>query len=241
MIVMAKSFPRRVVRAARTLYRSVRRHARSQLGLSLSEIERFRLAGWNEMIEGGLPLTSESVVWEFGGHLGRWSQMIMSRYGCRLHVFEPIPEFFLELEKIFADDERVTVHRCAIGAEEGTRHFGMAADGTGEFAGGEQVAVAFESAEYLRRLLAGPVDLVAINIEGGEYELLPLLATSGILPDVKMLLVQFHVVGSRAESERRREQCRHLLAATHTNVWSFDFVWEAWVVRGDVAGSSSDS
>lgn len=218
----------------------MRLRARSQFGLSLTEIDRFRLAGWNEMIEGDLPLTSASVVWEFGGYLGRWSREITRRYGCRLHVFEPIPEFFLELENVFADDARVTVHRCAIGAEQGTRNFGMAADGTGLFAGGEQVPVAFESADYLRRLMAGPVDLVAINIEGGEYELLPLLATEGILPSVKMLLVQFHIVGSRAESERRREQCRQLLTATHTNLWTFEFVWEAWVVRDDLAGSRSD-
>lgn len=237
---MAKSFPQRVARAARTLYRSVRLQVRSQLGLSLTEIDRFRLAGWNEMIEGNLPLTSESVVWEFGGHLGRWSQEIMRRYGCLLHVFEPIPEFFLELERIFADEERVTLHRCAIGAEEGTRTFGMAADGTGEFAGGEQVAVTFESVDYLRRLVTGPVDLVAINIEGGEYELLPLLAASGILSDVKMLLVQFHIVGSRAESERRREQCRQLLAATHTELWTFEFVWEAWRISDDHAGLRAD-
>ena len=183
------------------------------------------------MIEDDLPLNEESVVWEFGGHLGRWSQIIVSTYGCSVHVFEPIPQFASHLKQIFSHDQRVSIHPFGIGATSGLREFRLDDDGTGEFARGEEVTVAFESVDYLKDLMGNRVDLVAINIEGGEYELVPLLASSSVLSRIDMVLIQFHVVGSAADAVLQRNRCRELLRETHTELWSFDFVWEAWKIR----------
>ncbi len=196
----------------------------------MTEIERFRLAGWSKLIEEKLPLNKASVVWEFGGHLGHWSQKIVSKYGCSMHVFEPIPQFCSHLRQIFSQSQRVTIHPFGIGATAGLRYFRLNSDGTGEFARGERVAVAFESVDYLENLMGNTVDLAAINIEGGEYELVPLLASSGVLSRIRIIFIQFHVIDSMSDAVRQRNRCRELLRETHTEMWSFDFVWEAWAI-----------
>ena len=70
------------------------------------------------------------------------------------------------------------------------------------------------------------IDLIKINIEGGEYELLPAILKSGFIDRIKYIQVQFHNFITGADN--KREQIRHELEKTHSEMWNYDFVWESW-------------
>ena len=48
-----------------------------------------------------LPVTTGSLVIDAGGYEGEWSAGMISRYGCRSQVFEPVPAFFEHCQTYF--------------------------------------------------------------------------------------------------------------------------------------------
>jgi len=214
------------------LYRSARQHiSRAVLRLrpysTLSPIERFRRDGYADLITKNLGLNAASVVLDFGGYVGNYTATISDRYQSQIHVFEPVPEFFTVLQARFENQNNITLHEYGVAEGDDVRTFGVSADGTGAFAEGAGVSVSFRSADYLAEAMPPLIDLMAVNIEGGEYELIPALDRVGLLARTNRIFVQFHRVGPDPIGDRA--SCRRLLQATHTCIWSYDFVWEAWL------------
>jgi hypothetical protein len=72
------------------------------------------------------------------------------------------------------------------------------------------------------------VDLMKINIEGGEYELLPRLIDAGLIKQIKNLQIQFHRIGKNSEKDMVLIQAE--LSKTHTCVYRYKFLWESWKI-----------
>jgi hypothetical protein len=70
------------------------------------------------------------------------------------------------------------------------------------------------------------VDLLKVNIEGGEYDLFDRLIETDWLRSVRLVSVQFHEWHPKAY--RRRRAIRRALARSHTEVWCYSWVWEYW-------------
>src|SRR5205814_9591686 len=81
-------------------------------------------------------------------------------------------------------------------------------------------------AAVLRELGLDKVDLLKLNIEGSEYDVLERLAETEWLPRIGIVLVQFHEWLPRVH--RRRRALQRVLARTHTQLWDYPWVWEAW-------------
>jgi hypothetical protein len=69
-----------------------------------------------------------------------------------------------------------------------------------------------------------------INIEGGEYELLPRMIESGIIDKIKLLQIQFHEISEDSLSQMNK--IREKLKSTHNQVFAYPFVWECWINKG---------
>jgi len=70
------------------------------------------------------------------------------------------------------------------------------------------------------------VDLMCINIEGGEYRYLNDLITSGLVKKVDHLEIQFHNFVPNAK--KLRKDLRMKLSETHKCNFNFPFIWERW-------------
>lgn len=220
------SVARQVVHALRAALQHIR--VRTLPRRWLSPIECYRRDGWDRLITEDFNLGAGATVLDFGGYVGNWSAKIQELYGCCVHIFEPVPQFTLELARRFKDDPRVQIHPFAVGISARHEVFNVAKDETGLFALGSRQPVCFVAAKHLEKILPPVVDLAAINIEGGEYELIEALDGADWLRNIERIVVQFHPVPSRAEAERRRKELRLRLAQTHELIWSYDFVWEYW-------------
>jgi len=74
------------------------------------------------------------------------------------------------------------------------------------------------------------VDLLKINIEGGEYELLEsIVEDEYLISRIKNIQVQYHTfVKNHVE---RRSFINSNLEKTHTRTWNYDWVWENWKIN----------
>jgi FkbM family methyltransferase len=183
--------------------------------------------GGDETLRLDYPLTPDSVVVDLGMYHGCWTAAIFERYGCSVHGFEPVSEFYRRCQERFVDCDRVRVSNLAVGARSGTVRVGVGGDASGLFHVG---APAFETvtivpiAQVLNELAM--IDLIKINVEGAEYEILESILDLRLQDRLADIQVQFHSVVPEAEA--RREAIRRRLGETHQLTYDFPFVWENW-------------
>ena len=72
----------------------------------------------------------------------------------------------------------------------------------------------------------GRVDLLKVNIEGGEYEVMPRLIESGLITRIHSIQIQYHKLGPH--SERWMDAINEALSQTHLRTYRYRFVWENW-------------
>lgn len=176
-------------------------------------------------------LDQASVIFDVGGFEGNWAQDMFDRYGSTIHVFEPHPAFAAKLEERFAGNPKIHVHAFALGREPGTLNLSDAGDASSAVSDA-QSSVTGElrsAADFMSELEAPTVHLAKINIEGGEYDLLPALHSAGALPRFGMIQVQFHLF--RETDQGLRDAVRTQLSETHAQAWAYPFVWEEWHVK----------
>jgi hypothetical protein len=67
------------------------------------------------------------------------------------------------------------------------------------------------------------INLLKINIEGGEFDLLDRILETGIIHYIDNLQIQFHHFVANAEERRR--SIRKRLGVTHRLTYDYMFVW----------------
>jgi FkbM family methyltransferase len=176
-------------------------------------------------------LGPKSLVLDVGGFRGDWAAAIVERYDPYMHVFEPAVEFFAPLKDRFSANPKVRCHPYGLLDATVTRPFVV--DGAGSTlyppsAGAPAPVLA--SFVDVKELFGGEgitaVDLMKINIEGGEYPLLRRMIDAHLIERVRDLQIQFHRISP--SSEALRNQLQTELSKTHRLTYDYFFVWENW-------------
>jgi FkbM family methyltransferase len=175
-------------------------------------------------------INSQSVVFDLRGFKGDWSAEINSRYSPQLFIFEPILCYWRGICERFIGFDNVKCYNIALGPDDGEAVMHLSGDGTGEFAGGEtaEKVLVRGIVGFLEEHQIEKIDLIKVNIEGGEYALLESLLCSGAVGRFKRVQVQFH--DFVPDAIRRRALISEKLQRTHRQVWCYYFVWEEWVL-----------
>ena len=167
-------------------------------------------------------LSQDALCIDFGGYLGVWAKSISDKYDCFVMVYEPVGIFYKELVELFSEKSKVEIFPYGI-TNLNTKqwiHIDGAASGT-HIKSEHKIFAEFRNASQLEAI--SKIDVVKINIEGGEYELIPELYQRGILPKISTVIIQFH-----ATENQNLDFCRELLGKTHRVNWAYDLVWERW-------------
>ncbi len=180
-------------------------------------------------------LDENSLVFDVGGYEGQWASDIFSKYCCTIHVFEPVTEFADKIERRFSKNSKILVHKFGLSNHSKKGSILLAQDGSSLFRQGkEMVEVALVGAEdFMRESSIQNIDLMKINIEGGEYDLLDHLLNCGFIRKITNIQVQFHDFVPNAEQRMRRIQQR--LQETHSLTYQYLFVWENWRLKDNVS------
>src|SRR5690242_18771033 len=85
--------------------------------------------GGNDLLY-DLPVATGELIIDGGGYEGAWSARMISLYGCRSLIFEPIPTFAVACASLFARNDLVEVRRAALGGSTRTATFPLEHDGS---------------------------------------------------------------------------------------------------------------
>ncbi|MFN3167276.1 MAG: FkbM family methyltransferase [Phycisphaeraceae bacterium] len=178
------------------------------------------------------PIREGGTVIDLGGYRGDFSAEMLARYRCRSFIFEPVPDYADRIRERFAHNPAARVFTAGLGAASAELSLRVAGERSSQFEkSGETVEARLECfGETLERLGISRIDLMKMNIEGGEYDLLEWIVQSDWAPRIDRLIVQFHDFVPDAEA--RRERLVRALGHTHEPYFGVPFVWEGWSRRG---------
>lgn len=175
-------------------------------------------------------LTSSSVVLDIGGYQGEFADAIQKKYQCAIYIFEPVADFYQICKKRFAAESKIQCLNYGLSNVD-TDIFISRDDDASSTARNtknhtqEKISLKDVMAT-MDSLGVNNVDLLKINIEGGEYDVLPRLIETGFIKNIRFLQIQFHDFIPNAVE--MRDTIRARLATTHKEQWNYPFVWESW-------------
>ena len=183
-------------------------------------------------------LGPESVVFDCGAHLGFFAAEIFRRYQCEVFCFEPMPRHFKELSKRFADTPRIVCLNYGIAPTSGEAKISVEGEASSLFrttASPESETVRFMGVDEALQLAGGrKIDLLKLNIEGGEFELLEAILARNLADRFRNIQVQFHQV--IPDYHQRWQGIRAGLVRSHQLTYDYYFVFENWSLRTEQTG-----
>jgi FkbM family methyltransferase len=178
-------------------------------------------------------LSPSSVVLDVGGYEGAFARDIHCRFGCDVLVFEPIASFVDRLRTRFLVNPRVQIFDYGLAGADDTVLMTLEEGGSSAvILGGVPATEAVQLrdiASTLSELELKSVDLLKVNIEGGEYALMDRLLETGLIERFRHIQIQFHLHVPDAEARMRRIITG--LDRTHELQWRYPWVWESWSRR----------
>lgn len=175
-------------------------------------------------------LDESSVVFDVGGYVGGYAESIHRKYGCKVYLFEPVPAFYRICVEKFSNEPSITCLNYGLSSKSGWFEIGLDNNASSfnkiETDKKTQLAQLCSVTEIFAKLGLDKIDLLKINIEGGEFDLLPALIDSGLIKQIRYLQIQFHNFVDGAPE--KRQSVRSSLRKTHREMWNYEFVWESW-------------
>lgn len=174
-------------------------------------------------------LNSDSVVLDVGGYKGEFAAEILCKYDANIYVFEPIKDFFEIIKNKFLKNKKVKPFNFGLSGENSNLQISLSDNSSSIYLNGEkkETIVLKSIVQFLKDQNIKEVDLIKINIEGGEYELLESLIANDFINVFKNIQVQFHDFLIEDAKERMTEIQKNLMK-THKITYQYEFVWENW-------------
>ena len=173
-------------------------------------------------------LGPDSFVIDLGGYEGQWASDIYARYRCRIAVFEPVAGYAQSIRNRFQRNGQIEIFEFGLGASTRSETIYIRGAGSSTFgkkADAEQIRFV-DVVDWFAEKNVENVDLMKINIEGGEFELLERMLDADLVRRVRDFQIQFHNISF--DATRRMEKIKERLAITHVPGYQYKFVWENW-------------
>lgn len=224
---------------SRIFYREMMPHWKifKAQSFSLAAVKFLKIAIKEHILSESELINSQSIVFDVGGDTGVWAMEIYEKYKPKLFIFEPNMESITELKKNFSGTDS-QIFNFGLGSKN--TQVLLSANGMGssifEVSPGYDEAKKFEIKikdinDVFKELALNEIDLIKINIEGGEYDLVPRIIETGIINKCRIIRIQFH--DWIPDAFTMRKKIVKQLAKTHDVEWSYPMVWESWI-RKDI-------
>ena len=176
------------------------------------------------------PIDENSVVWEIGGYKGRWAIQMAEKFNPTIHFFEPMT-WAINQAGVALQNYKVTLHNIALWTHGGEMSIGdYGRDGASLLKPDnkdQRDVLVCDVEEAMHRF--GPVDVCLMNIEGGEFVLLPYMIGMDLMKHIKYFWAQFHLFVPN--SDRKLKTIRNMLSRTHDLLWDCGSTAMAWKRR----------
>jgi len=175
-------------------------------------------------------LDQNSVVFDLGGYNGQWASDMFSKYCCNILIFEPVEIFAQNIKDRFSNNPNIRVIQKGLSGADKVTGMSNSLDSSSMYKGHlvEDVTLV-RAIDYFKKYNIHRIDLMKINIEGGEYDLLEHLIATNFIKNIVNLQIQFHDFVPKAEERMRNIQDD--LGKTHKLTYQYEYVWENWLLK----------
>lgn len=174
------------------------------------------------------PVGPDSVVWEIGGFEGRWASQMVETYDPYISIFEPQQWAVQILRKKFKGNPKVKIFPHGLWTHDSALPlWEHDTDGASVV---KQAGRTREICDFADIFQAGGgtvVDVCLMNIEGGEFVLLPYLIGLDQMRLFRFFWCQFHPGVMRLAKEKTKLIYRGL-EKTHHVLWDYYPTAVAW-------------
>tara|TARA_R110000751_G_scaffold105046_4_gene200870 strand:+ start:91315 stop:91998 length:684 start_codon:yes stop_codon:yes gene_type:complete len=178
------------------------------------------------------PLNKDSVVFDLGGYKGEFAADIYNKYQSTIYVFEPIQSFYNLIKQQFIDNPRIKAYQYGLAGQDQTMQISLTDNSSSVYIKSKLTeTIQLKSIiDFIKTNNIDYIDLIKVNIEGGEYDVLEALIAHNMLPLFSDLQIQFHdfIIPSATE---RMKKIQAELSKTHQLTYQYEFVWENWTLK----------
>lgn len=176
-------------------------------------------------------LNNESLVFVIGAFEGGYLGKLHQKFQCKIYGFEPIDDYFDILMNKFKKNQNIKLFNFGLSDKSEMVKFSKIGESSSEYISGEQyIEVYLKSVtQFMEELNIEIIDLVYMNIEGGEYSVLNQLIEDGLINKIKHLQVQYHKVDSKSQLYRKKINTK--LKTSHIRKFNYPFIWERWDLK----------
>ena len=192
-------------------------------------VKKYFQDGGDDKFRFNYQLDNNSIIIDCGGYMGQWASDIYSRYRSNIYIFEPVHDFFTIIQNRFLKNPDIHCFEFGLGNSNRNETIFLSANGSSTFGSndqGEQMKM-IDVKEWIEKNGIKKINLLKLNIEGGEYELLNRLIECDLIKIIDNIQIQFHNVSN--DSYIVVNDIRSFLYKTHKPTYTYDFVWENWV------------
>ena len=206
--------------------------------MSRTELQEWHHIGGDKIYRYNYELDENSVVFDLGGYEGLFTSNIYKIFRCNTYIFEPSDRFCSRIKTRFTGKDKVRIFNYGLSGKNEMLTLVHANDSSYILESREQKSVGnayLENVELksfkevYQTLDVDIIDLMKINIEGGEYELLEHILDVGLVSKIKNLQIQFHDIFP--DSLSIVNSIRERLKETHKQDWKFEWAWENWSLK----------
>ena len=187
----------------------------------------------DELLRVTYDLDKDSLVFDIGGYKGQWASDIYAKYNCTIHVFEPVQSFAQKIEERFKNNSKIILHDFGLGQTTADAQITIDNDASSlhrhscrTTGNNSQTIKIVDIDDFIKQNNIHHIDLMKMNIEGGEYELLDRIIETGLIDKIQNVQIQFHDFVPQAD--KRRQALAKVLSETHEITYQYPLIWENW-------------
>lgn len=199
--------------------------------VSIYDFIRYKLNGGNRLKYPSL--TNHSLVFDVGAYDGEYAIEVNKRYNCKIICFEPIHDFCQVISEKIKTYPNIALETFGLSSRSLTTTMNLADNASSLFRQlptGQDNDTAVDLVDISQYLLdnhINSVQLLKLNIEGGEYDVLNRLLSTSQITIFDSILVQFHHL-DLTSLEKVRAIRKKLASFGYKCSFKYDFIWEYW-------------
>ena len=181
-----------------------------------------------------LYLKKNDLFLDVGSYKGEVINKIRDLYDCNIIGFEPEKSNFNYLEQKFKKYKHIKIYDYGLSNFTGESYlftdYGNSSLSLNRNNNKAGLKVKIKNiSEFIREQNIKVINVLKLNVEGAEYEILNELINTGYIKNIKVLIIQFHLINDF--SKLHRLNIIKKLEKTHNNKFSYYFVWEKWILK----------
>ena len=173
------------------------------------------------------PIYDKSYVWEIGGYEGRWAAQMVEKFNPIIYIFEPQLWAYNELLERFKGNPKVSVNPFGLWTHDTVlRLWEHDTDGASIV---KNIGRVSELCDFKDIFHPSPteIDVCLMNIEGGEFVLIPYMIGLNLMKRFRYFWCQFHP-GVIESGKEKTELIYEGLSKSHRVMWDYYPTAVAW-------------